>query len=231
MGLSDKEKFNLIKPLPENWPKDKKGIPYLRREVSLETIDRNKVSFAMFSNIKSTNNKENKILLNFQYDKVITTIYNDIFNFARKAFDFLSVATPDYSAYTNMEPCKIEENVIHSLWVGAWLQHLGVKIIPTITRADERTYDICFNYIEKGSIVAISTVGVSKNLNNFLKGFNEMIKRINPSLIIVRGKPINGMSGNFIFVDFNETFNIKNKYKELPLFSINRIQIIEKEVE
>lgn len=220
MGLTEKEKFNLIKPLPEGRPKDNRGVPYLKKETSLNLVNWNKVNFASFTNIKSTNNKKNKILLNFHYDKVIISIYNNIFNFARKCIDFLAVTTPDYSAYSNMESWKIEENVIHNLWVGAWLQYLQVKIIPAITRADERTYDICFNHIEKESIVAISTIGVSKSRENFLKGFNEMKKRINPSLIIVRGKYIHGMTGKFIFVDFDETFEKKQyikKYRYLKL--------------
>lgn len=229
MGLSEKEKFNLIKPLPEGWPKDDKGTPYLKRDVLLETINWNETKFASYSNVKSTSNKENKILLNFQYDKTINRIYNDIFSYARKVFDFLAVTTPDYSAYTNMEPWVVEENVRHNLWVGAWLQYLGIKVIPTVTWADERTYDICFNYIEKGSIVAISTVGIIRNKELFLKGFNEMIKRIKPSLILVRGKPIEGMSGKFIFIDFCETFEIALEYEQLPLFQLDKIQILGKE--
>ena len=229
MGLSEKEKFNLIKPLPEGWPKDDKGTPYLKRDVLLETINWNETKFASYSNVKSTSNKENKILLNFQYDKTINRIYNDIFSYARKVFDFLAVTTPDYSAYTNMEPWVVEENVRHNLWVGAWLQYLGIKVIPTVTWADERTYDICFNYIEKGSIVAISTVGIIRNKELFLKGFNEMIKRIKPSLILVRGKPIEGMSGKFIFIDFCETFEIALEYEQLALFQLDKIQILGKE--
>ena len=229
MGLSEKEKFNLIKPLPDGWPKDEKGTPYLKKESLLETIDWNQVKYASFSNIKSTKNKETKVLLNFQFDKTINRIYNDIFSFARKAYDFLAVTTPDYSAYTNMEPCQIEENVRHGLWVGAWLQYLGIKVIPAITWADSRTYDICFNYIEKGSVVAISTVGVSKNKKQFIDGFNEMVKRIEPSLILVRGKPIEGMDGKFIFIDFCDTFEISSEYEQLSLFQMDRIQILRKE--
>lgn len=102
-------------------------------------------------------------------------------------------------------------------------------MIPTVTWADERTYDICFNYIEKGSIVAISTVGIIRNKELFLKGFNEMIKRIKPSLILVRGKPIEGMSGKFIFIDFCETFEIALEYEQLALFQLDKIQILGKE--
>ena len=40
-------------------------------------------------------------------------------------------------------------------------------------------YDICFSGIEKNSIVIVST-GCMNNQKVFLKGFNEMKKRIEP---------------------------------------------------
>jgi len=229
-GLTEKEKFNLIKPLPPGWKKDEKGIPFLNKD-TFENIDWNNIEFTSTSNIKSSKNKSAKVVLNFQYDKTILRIYNDIFSYAQKVVPFLAVTTPDFSAYTNMEPCHVEENVRHSLWVGAWLQYLGIKIIPTVTWADNRTYDFCFKYIPKGSVVAISTIGVSQNHDEFLRVFNEMIDRINPPLIIVRGKPINGMEGRFIFVDFDDTFEVHSEYEQLKLFSLEKIEILRKEVE
>ena len=89
MSLSDIEKFKLIRPLPDGWPKDEKGIPFLIKNC-FDDVDWNEVKFASTSNIKSTKNKENKILLNFQFDKTLTPIYNNIFDYARKVFDFFS---------------------------------------------------------------------------------------------------------------------------------------------
>src|SRR5574344_1723418 len=187
MSLNEKDRFDLIKPLPNDWPRDNKGIPFLKKD-NFNNVDWNKMEYASTSNIKATVNKAGKVLLNFQYDKSIRMVYNNIFRYALRVNEFFAVCTPDYSAYMNMEPWLVEENVIHSLWVGSWLQYLGIKIIPTITWADKRTFDVCFNHIEHGSIVAISTIGVASNIEGFLVGFNEMKKRIEPELIIVRGK-------------------------------------------
>ena len=227
-GLTEIEKFRLIKPLPDGWAKDKRGIPFLKKE-SFDDVDWNIIKYASTSNIKSTKDKDKKVLLNFMYDKKLEPIYKDIIGYSRKTQDFFAITTPDFSAYRNMEPWKIEENVIHGLWCGAWMQYLGQKVIPTVTWADERTYDICFNYIEKGSVVAISTIGVVNETEAFLKGFNEMIKRIKPSLILVRGKPIKGMEGRFIFIDFKDTFEIKGMYEQLTLFKLDKVQVIRKE--
>lgn len=56
-----------------------------------------------------------------------------------------------------------------------------------------------------------------------------MMKRINPNLVIIKGNYIKGIYGNLIFVDFKETFNIINKFDQLKLFDLSRIQTIKKE--
>jgi len=126
-----------------------------------------------------------------------------------------------------MDPILITLNVYKSLWFGAYCQSNGRRIIPTVTWADERTYDICFNHIETGSIVIISTIGVGNNKNGFIKGFCEMKKRINPPLILVYGKLIEGMVGRFIFIDFKDIFIVKQDMKQLSLFEVDNMQVIE----
>ena len=68
------------------------------------------------------------------------------------------------------------------------------------------TYDVVFGGVEKGSIVVISTLGCQNNAEVFLEGFNEMKKRIEPSLIIVYGDMIDGMTGRFVHFKYNEAF-------------------------
>lgn len=225
-GLTEYEKFLLLRKLPTGWPKDEKGIPYLKLNYFADT-DWNNIQYTSLPNLNSTKNKENKIVLNFQYDKSMIKLWAHPIKYLMKFSSFYGVTTPDFSAYRNMEPWIVEENICHSLWLGAWYQFYGLNVIPTINWADERTYHICFDYVAKGSVVAISTIGVSKTKEDFLKGFNEMIKRIKPPLILVRGKPINGMIGNFIFVDFKETF--ESRYEQLNLFQLDRIQTFGRE--
>ena len=56
-----------------------------------------------------------------------------------------------------------------------------------------------------------------------------MMKCIEPSLVLIKGKPINGMFGNLLFIDFNETFSNKHEHVQLHLFELDRIQKIEKD--
>ena len=48
-------------------------------------------------------------------------------------------------------------NTFRNRWVGAYLTNKGIRVVPTISWGLENTFDFCFNGIEKGSTVAVST--------------------------------------------------------------------------
>lgn len=54
-------------------------------------------------------------------------------------------------------------------------------------------------------------------------------KKINPRLIIVRGKFIKGMTGKLMFLDFEDTYISKNTYEQIKLFESTRVVNIETE--
>ena len=227
-GPTEYEKFKLIRPLPRGFKKDERGFPSLKRD-DFSDIDWNAIRFTSFSNISQVDDYSQTIVLMFHYDEVLNRIWNDPVKYVDKFGKFMAVATPDFSAYTNMEPIQIEHNIYKNRWLGCLYQSLGVRVIPTITWADEKTYDVCFCGIPQGSVVLISTVGCVHFQEQFLKGFNEMRKRINPSLILVRGKMIDGMTGNLVFIDFEETFNVKVEFEQMQLFQMDRVLHICKE--
>lgn len=77
------------------------------------------------------------------------------------------------------------------------------------------SFNFCFDGIEKGSIVAVSTIGVKKEKSHFLLGYNEMLSRIKPSKIICCGKPFGEMKGDIIEVDYAKTNNLQKLNKNL----------------
>ncbi len=83
-----------------------------------------------------------------------------------------------------------------------------LRVIPTVNWGDENTFDFCFLGIPKGSTVAVSTYMVSEHDNRcdqkdfFLKGYNEMLRRIEPERIICYNTPFPEMEGNIVFVDY-----------------------------
>ena len=75
----------------------------------------------------------------------------------------------------------------------------------------------------------ISTLGCTSNYEDFLKGFNKMKEVIEPSLIIVFGKMLEGMKGTFLHFNYIDSFVYKAKgYKQLTLFDLDRVFTIER---
>ena len=56
-----------------------------------------------------------------------------------------------------------------------------------------------------------------------------MYNLIEPSHMLLGEKPLAGMYGKFIFIDFCDTFDISSEYEQLSLFQMDRIQILRKE--
>lgn len=106
---------------------------------------------------------------------------------------FDCILSPDFSLYMDMPmPMKIW-NVYRSRAIGAYYQSQGLKVIPTVSWAEPMTYRFCFKGIPKKSIVAVSTVGVARNKKAagvWKDGMSEMIEQIEPSAILIYGKPI-----------------------------------------
>lgn len=100
------------------------------------------------------------------------------------------ILSPDFSLYMDMPmPMKIW-NIYRSRLIGQYYQRQGIKVIPTLSWAEEETFEFCFEGIPKGSIVSISTIGVKKNkeaLKIWKTGVDELIKRIEPSTILIYG--------------------------------------------
>ena len=218
-GLTDEEKFKVIRPIL-GYKKLDHNMPIVRR-VSEEQLDFEKMVPMGIQNLSTKYNNENKLVLTFNYDRILERMWRDPFKYIPKLQTAMAVATPDFSVYSNMNPIEIEHNVYKNRWLGNLWQHYNIMTLPTLTWGDEYTYDICFRGVEKNSIVVISTLGCEDHEEVFLNGFNEMKKRINPPLIVVFGKMIEGMTGRFINIQYEEAFN-KNKktnnYKQLELF-------------
>lgn len=206
--------------------KGRPGGSFFKRDGFVD-VDWNEVKFTTLCNRNTVRDKKNAIPLLFHYDYLLDRLWNDPLKYVVEFSEFLAVLSPDFSAYRNMDPWVVEMNVEKGLWLAATLQSYGIRVIPTITWADERTYDACFGHFPNKGVVAISTIGIGNETDFFLRGFNEMNRRLEPSLVLVRGKPIEGMYGKLLYIGFEETFNIPES-RQLKLFDLDRIQEIRK---
>ena len=100
------------------------------------------------------------------------------------------ILSPDFSLYMDMPmPMKIW-NTYRSRQIGAYYQSKGLRVIPTMSWAEAATFEFCFQGVPKGSVVSVSTIGVKRSADatqTWRAGMQEMIRRIEPTTILVYG--------------------------------------------
>ena len=118
---------------------------------------------------------------------------------------FKAVISPDFSVYTDFPRALQILACYRRQWCGAFWQEYGIDVIPDVVWGDEDSFDYCFDGIPVGGTVAVSSVGVKrdKSWNNaegdmFKKGYDEMLKRLEPTTVLFYGDMIDGLEGNII---------------------------------
>ncbi len=168
-------------------------IPLIRKQ----DIDLEKIKLINYSNTKYNDNKnKNRTVHFFIHDYRFESTYTNPLSALEKLQQYYCLLSPDFSLYTDMPILLQMFNTFKSRWVGAFWQSKNIKVIPTISWSDERSFDFCFDGVEQGSIVAVSTHGNKKTKEKFLKGYNKMLEKLKPSAIICYGKPFPEMKGN-----------------------------------
>lgn len=111
--------------------------------------------------------------------------------------------------YIEMSPVMQMYNTFRNRWCGAYYASQGIRVIPTVNWGLSKTFDFCFDGIEKGSAVAVSTYMVyprdnySGQKDFFMKGYNEMLRRIEPETILCYHTPFDEMKGNIVPIDYD----------------------------
>ena len=114
---------------------------------------------------------------------------------------FQAVCTPDFSTYTDFPKAVQIFNHYRKHWLGAYWQMHGIRVIPTISWSDHDSYDWCFAGEPRGYTVAVSSVGTQANPKTkelFMDGYREMLKRLEPTKVIMYGNIPEGCEGNII---------------------------------
>lgn len=113
------------------------------------------------------------------------------------------ILSPDFSRYNEMPVWKVIESVAMNRWMGAYWQSLGLTVIPSVGWSTPFTYKFCFLGVERGSIVAITTNGNRREKRLYLRGYDAMRERLDPSVIICYGSPFPEMRGDIIHVHYD----------------------------
>lgn len=103
---------------------------------------------------------------------------------------YRAVVMPDYSMYWDWPDALNIYNCWRNHVLARFWQDEGITVVPSSGWTTARDYDWCFSADPKESIMACSTIGVTKNQGNrkrFNAGYAEMIRRLNPKRILLYG--------------------------------------------
>lgn len=103
---------------------------------------------------------------------------------------FKYILSPDFSLYTDYPKAYQHFNHWRKHALAAFYQAKGVKVIPSLSWSDESSFRWCFDGIERGSVVAVSSVGSMNDKRAkeiFIKGFKKAIEILEPFKIIYLG--------------------------------------------
>lgn len=179
-------------------------IPLIKKQ----DIDLTKIKLFNYSNTKYNDIKnKNKTIHFFLHDYRFEHMYSNAEMAIEKIKQYYAVCTPDFSLYTDMPLLLQMYSVFKNRWCGAFWQSQGLNVIPTISWSDERSFSFCFDGIETGSIVSISTHGNRKCKEEFMLGYNKMLEKIKPCAILCYGKPFEEMKGNLIVFPYKRRDN------------------------
>ncbi len=126
----------------------------------------------------------------YEHDRKFERLWNNPKQYLAKLKKFKGVISPDFSLYRNMPLCMQMWNTYRNRALATWFAQNGIKVIPNVRFNDERTYQFCFDGIEKNKTVAVGTHGCIKNKVDkayFKQGLAELAKRLSPKTIIVYG--------------------------------------------
>lgn len=165
---------------------------------------------------KTAKYPESKIVHCFVDDYQFIRYWNTPDKYIPLLSKFAAVCSPDFSTYTDMPLAMQIYNHYRKHWLAAYWQLHGMIVYPTISWSDENSYDWCFDGEPIGGVVAVSSVGTQKNKESkrlFLRGYDEMMKRLDPSWTIFYGNVPQECDWNVIKIKPHQEYVRERSYK------------------
>ncbi|MDD6980189.1 MAG: DUF4417 domain-containing protein [Clostridia bacterium] len=179
------------------------GIPLVKKQ----ELNTNGIQLVACSDTRANDNELNKkcgvhfFVDDYRFEGIYNTPDRTLARYSQYAF----LLTPDFSTYADMDLWRQLESVAKNRWVGAYWQSKGLTVVPTVSWGLAQSFDFCFEGVEQNATVAIGMIGCKRSKLHFMRGYNAMLEKIEPSKIICFGTPFSEMDGNIIAVDYAES--------------------------
>lgn len=179
----------------------KYNIPEIAPVYELPKVER----FIEFDYCKRIREGQDKIGVHFfEDDYKFERVWTSPDRYGSMLSKFSYILGPDFSQYTDFPLALQIYNHYRNMWVAKyWQICYNMIVVPTVMWGDESSYEWCFDGYPKNSIVAVSNVGLCQNKEiheMFLSGYNEMLKRLNPSKILVFSRNFEELPGNVQYI-------------------------------
>lgn len=179
---------NLARYEPEKVTDDY-GFAVLDPITSIREVD-NYVSFDFIPKVRT--HRERTGVHFFVEDHKFERVWTNPDRYAEVLQTFPVVLGPDFSQYYNFPKAVQIYNHYRNNWlVSYWQKCYNINVVPTVLWGWPDTYDWCFSGYPKHSILAVTAVGLRlhKHVREmFIMGYEEMIKRLEPTKILVHGE-------------------------------------------
>lgn len=173
--------------------------------------------FIGFNYASTSKNQREELGIHFYLeDYQFIRLWNNIDYYVPLLSKFKYVMSPDFSLYADFPKALQIYNHYRKHWLGGYLQTNGIKIIPTISWAQKDSFEWCFDGEPTQSVVSVSSVGSQQNERSkelFLRGYEEMLKKLKPEAVIFYGNVPKECSGNHIIPI--ESFQNRFRNKQL----------------
>lgn len=153
---------------------------------------------------KSEKHPQDKNVHCFVDDYQFIRYWNNPDAYIPKLRQFRSICAPDFSTYTDMPAAMQIYNHYRKHWLAAYWQLHGVSVYPTISWSTPDSFEWCFDGEPIGGIVAVSSVGTQKSKESkriFLRGYEKMMQRLQPTWVIFYGQVPKECDWNIIRIE------------------------------
>lgn len=128
-------------------------------------------------------------------DVLFNCLFNSTLSYVSLMQSFKQIIAPDQSILIGMSQEEQAKSVYNNRAFAYLCQLNGVEVIPNVSWAEPRTYDLCFTGQPQNSVIAINSKGIlhdPRSVYFWLKGYEEALKRLNPTFILRCGPKIPG---------------------------------------
>ena len=191
------------------------GIPPLPA-VDVPLLDSKFIRFDMALKDK---NPEDKIVHFFTDDFLFDRVWHQPERYLQMLGRFRAVIAPDFSMYTDHPRICQMFNHFRKHWCGAYWTGMGITVIPSPSwvMGSQEDFSWCLDGEPMRSTICISSHGAIKGdirKAQFLAGWNEVIRRLEPERIFLFGDTFPGLEfpgGELVHVT-NEVMQAKRRY-------------------